>query len=199
MADLARQAQSLGQRPALLLIDMINAFTDPASPLGSDSASVVAACATLLEAFRRRQLPICFSTVIYSNSAQASVFRARLPALEMLGAGSAAVEVDSRLAPADGEPVIAKHFASAFFDTQLQAWLADRGVDSLVVVGLTTSGCVRASVVDGLQYNYPVWVPREGVGDRNVAAHTANLHDMHAKYAEVVSLADTLAALEELG
>lgn len=195
MADLARQSQPLGLRPGLLLIDMIEAFTDPASPLGSDSVAVVDACAMLLAAFRGRALPVCYTSVVYSDVDQGSVFRARVPALNMLQAGSPAVRVDSRLAPESTEPVFEKHYASAFFATDLAPWLRGQQVDSLVIAGLTTSGCVRASVIDALQHDYVVWVPKEAVGDRNSAAHTANLHDMHAKYAEVTSLAQTLGAL----
>lgn len=198
MADLARQSQSLGTRPALLLIDMINAFTDAASPLGSESDAVVEACARLQEAFRTRDLPLCFTSVVYSDDGQAKVFRARLPALNMLTEGSAATAVDERLRPRASEPVFAKQYASAFFATGLDQWLKDQSVDSLVVVGLTTSGCVRASVVDGLQHDYVVCVPREAVGDRNSDAHIANLHDMHAKYAEVLSVDDVVTALKGL-
>ncbi|MDP5070072.1 MAG: isochorismatase family protein, partial [Congregibacter sp.] len=176
------QSQALGARPALLLIDMIYGFTDPGSPLGSSCDGVVDACARLQAAFRVRGLPVCFTTVVYSKAAQAPVFRARLPALNILSQGSDTVRVDDRLRPGDDEPVFEKHYASAFFGTGLAAWLALQKVDSLVVVGLTTSGCVRASVVDALQHDYPVWVPAEAVGDRNAAAHAANLHDMHAKY-----------------
>lgn len=199
MPDLSRQAQPLGKRPALVLVDMIVAFTDPLSPLGSESDSVVDACASLLSAFRQRGLPVFFTTVVYSDDAadraQASVFRARLPALDLLQVGSQSVEVDPRLAREEGESLIAKQHASAFFGTTLAEQLASARADSLVVTGLTTSGCVRASVIDGLQHNYVVWVPQEAVGDRNADAHVANLHDMHAKYAEVASLDVTLAAL----
>jgi nicotinamidase-related amidase len=196
MADLDRQPQRLGRRPALLLVDTIEAFTDPGSPLGSESDAVVEACRRLLDAFRGRGLPVCFTTVVYDSPAQAPVFRARLPALNMLERGSDAVAVDARLLPVDGELVLEKRYASAFFDTVLADWLREQGVDSLVATGLTTSGCVRATVVDALQHDYCVWVPREAVGDRNAYAHAANLHDMHAKYAEVVGLDETLAALE---
>ncbi|MFK8042113.1 isochorismatase family protein [Congregibacter sp.] len=196
MPDLARQPLALGARPALLLIDMINAFTDSRSPLGSESDAVVAACADLQTIFRSRDLPVCFTTVAYSNEAQAAVFRERLPALNTLSKDSLAVEVDDRLSPLASEPVFEKHYASAFFATGLQQWLKDQAVDSLVMVGLTTSGCVRASVVDGLQHDYVVWVVEEAVGDRNKEAHNANLHDMHAKYAEVVSLDDVRDAIE---
>lgn len=195
MVDLARHAQPLGVRPALLLVDMIEAFTDDSGPLGCESGAVVAACGTLLTAFRARGLPVCFTTVVYDTKQDAGVFRARVPALDLLQRDSSAVRVDSRLAPLAREHVLEKHFASAFFGTSLDAWLEQQGADSLVVTGLTTSGCVRATVVDGLQHNFVVWVPREAVGDRNLDAHRANLHDMHAKYAEVVSVDDTLLAL----
>lgn len=195
MPDLARQSLPLGARPALLLVDMIEGFTDPASPLGSDSDAVVAACASLLAAFRTAALPIVYTTVVYDNAREASVFRARLPVLNSLERGASAVRVDPRLNPLIGETIIEKHYASAFFATPLAAMLASNAVDSLVVTGLTTSGCVRATVIDGLQHDLVVWVPREAVGDRNADAHAANLHDMHAKYAEVVSLEDTIAAL----
>lgn len=174
---------------------MIEAFTRPDSPLGSDADDVVDACAQLLDVFRARQLPVCFTTVIYCEPTQAPVFRARLPALETLQPGSDAVRVDSRLAMREGEKLIEKRYASAFFDTELPTWLMAGRVDSLVVTGLTTSGCVRATVVDALQHDYVTWVPREAVGDRNADAHRANLHDMHAKYADVVDLQTTLEGL----
>ena len=195
MADLARKSLGLGARPALVLVDMIRGFTDPACPLGSESASVVAANAALLAAFRARGLPLFFTTVVYHRPEQARVFRARIGALNLLTPDSQWVRVDEALAPREGEPVVEKQWASGFFGTDLAARLAAAGADSLVVTGLTTSGCVRATVVDGLQHDYPVVVPREAVGDRNAEAHRANLHDLHAKYAEVQGLDEVLAAL----
>jgi nicotinamidase-related amidase len=188
--DLDRRTVGLGSRPALVLVDMINGFTDPRCPLGSACPEVVAANATLLAWFRKRGLPVFFTTVVYHSVDQARVFRARLPALNVLEPGSHWVAVDSELAPRDGEVVVEKQWASAFFGTELDSMLRDAAVDSLVVTGLTTSGCVRATVVDGLQHDYPVVVPREAVGDRNPDAHEANLFDMNAKYADVVSLED---------
>jgi nicotinamidase-related amidase len=121
------------------------------------------------------------------------VFRARLPALDILQAGSHWVGIDPRLAPVSGEPVFAKQFASGFHGTGLAAWLKAQGADSVVVAGLTTSGCVRATAVDALQHDYPVVVAREAVGDRDAAAHAANLHDLHAKYADVLGIEEILA------
>ena len=196
MSDLARNSLGLGARPALVLVDLIRGFTDPACPLGSESAAVVAANAQLLDAFRAAGLPVFFTTVVYHRPDQARVFRARIGALNLLTPDSPWVRVDPRLAPRAGEPVIEKQWASSFFGTDLDARLKAAGADSLVVTGLTTSGCVRATVVDGLQHDYPVVVPREAVGDRNPAAHAANLFDLHAKYADVQPLAEVLAALD---
>lgn len=198
MSDLARNSLGLGKRPALVLVDMVRGFTDPACPLGSACAEVVAANARLLEAFRLAELPVFFTTVVYRSDDQAKVFRQRIAALNLLQPDSPWVEVDPALAPRVGEPLIEKQWASAFFGTTLAAQLKAARADSLVVTGLTTSGCVRATVVDGLQHDYPVVVPREAVGDRNPQAHAANLFDMHAKYADVQDLAEVLTAVGRL-
>ena len=199
MPDLAHHAQRLGQRPALVLVDMINGFTDPACPLGSESDSVVAANRRLLDAFRHRGLPVFFTTVIYDSVDQASVFRARLPALNVLQRDSDWVKVDPRLQPERGETVVEKQYASAFFGTDLLQRLRDAGADSLVVTGLTTSGCVRATAVDGLQNDFSVVVVADAVGDRNPDAHLANLHDLDAKYADVRDSDAVLAELDASG
>jgi nicotinamidase-related amidase len=196
--DLQRSSVGIGQRPALVLVDMIRGFTSSACPLGTDCPEVVEANAQLLEVFRAKQLPVFFTTVVYHNERQASVFRNRIQALNCLTPESEWVQVDPALSPIEGEALIEKQWASSFFGTDLNAQLRTAGADSLVVTGLTTSGCVRATVVDGLQYDFPVVVPREAVGDRNQQAHEANLHDMHAKYADVMSLQDVLASVRSL-
>jgi maleamate amidohydrolase len=196
--DLERKRLGVGDRPALLIVDMIKGFTDSACPLGCDCPEVVAANAQLLDEFRRRGLPIFFTTVVYHNADQARVFRARIEALNLLTPDSDWVKVDERLAPLPEEPLLEKQWASAFHKTDLDTQLRELGVDSLVVTGLTTSGCVRATVVDGLQYDYRVVVPREAVGDRNPQAHETNLFDMHAKYADVMSLDEVIVSLREI-
>ncbi len=193
--DLERNSLGLGDKPALLVVDMINGFTDPACPLGSDCPDVVAANARLVDAFHAAGLPVVFTTVVYHDDTQARVFRARIEALNVLTPGSQWVQLDPALDFREGDVLLEKQWASGFHRTDLDARLRALAVDSLVVTGLTTSGCVRATVVDGLQYDYPVVVPREAVGDRNPDAHEANLFDMHAKYADVQSLEDVLAAL----
>ncbi len=193
--DLERNSLGLGQHPALIVVDMINGFTSADCPLGTDCPEVVDANATLLNWFRARGLPVFFTTVVYHDENQATVFRDKVNALNVLQPESHWVAIDERLAPVEGEAIIEKQWASSFFGTDLDQRLRSGGVDSIVVTGLTTSGCVRATVVDGLQYNFPVVVPREAVGDRNPAAHDANLFDMNAKYADVVGMADIEAML----
>jgi len=193
--DLERNSVDLGNRPALIVVDMINGFTDPACPLGSECASVVDANEKLLKTFRAKGYPVFFTTVVYADQNQASVFRKRLPALNVLTPGSHWTHIDPALKRQDNEMLIEKQWASAFFETELKDHLQKQNVDSLVVTGLTTSGCVRATVVDGLQHNYPVVVPREAVGDRNTTAHESNLFDMQAKYADVVYLDEFMSHL----
>ncbi len=189
-----------GAKPALVVVDVNRGFTDPASPLVCDLDECVAAIARLLEAFRGAGLPVVFTTVCYDEFGRkaAAVFIEKVPALVVLEPGSDWVEIDARIAPAQGEPVLAKYFASAFFGTTLASLLASAGCDTVVVTGASTSGCVRATALDALQHGYRVVVPREAVGDRNPAAHEANLYDIDTKYGDVVSLAETLAYVDEL-
>ncbi|WP_312597064.1 isochorismatase family protein [Stutzerimonas nitrititolerans] len=184
------------ERYALVLVDLSLGFTDPGlSPLASDCPQVVEANRQLLEAFRRRGWPVFFTTVAYDSPDQARVFREKLPSLNVLEAGSRLVEIDPRLAPREGEPVLVKHWASAFFGTDLKKQLDAAGVDGVMVTGLTTSGCVRATAVDALQHDLRVLVPEEAVGDRNQEAHKANLFDLQLKYVDVRPLERCLALL----
>jgi nicotinamidase-related amidase len=189
-----------GERPALVVVDMNVAFTDPSSPLACPLEDVVAAIQGLLRECRAAGFPVVYTTVAYDEEGRerAAAFIDKVPALLTLEAGSRWVEIDPRLAPLPGEPVLTKLFASAFFGTELHALLAAAGCDTLVVTGASTSGCVRATAVDALQHGYRPVVPHEAVGDRNPEAHTANLYDIDAKYGDVVSLEEALGRLEEL-
>jgi nicotinamidase-related amidase len=189
-----------GRRPALVVIDVNRGFTDPASPLVCDLDECVAGIRRLLDGFRAAGLPVVFTTVAFDAAAKAAarVFIEKIPALLALEAGSPWVEVDPRIAPLPDEPVIVKTFASAFFGTALPSVLAAEGCDSVVVTGASTSGCVRATAVDALQHGYRTIVPRDAVGDRNPAAHEANLYDLDTKYADVVSVADVLEHVSTL-
>jgi nicotinamidase-related amidase len=188
-----------GDRPALLVVDMNVAFTDPRSPLACDLDDVVGAIARLLDEARRAQIPVVYTTVAYDEAGKqaAAAFIDKVPALLTLEAGTGWVEIDPRIAPRPGEPVLTKLFASAFHGTILGTLLVAAGCDSVVVTGASTSGCVRATVVDALQHGYRPLVPREAVGDRNPQAHEASLYDVDAKYGDVVSLDEALDYLEE--
>jgi nicotinamidase-related amidase len=191
-------SSGFGERPALVVVDMSVGFTDPASPLHCELEDVVGAIGRLLDATRAAGFPVVYTTVAYDDADQvtAAVFIDKVPALLTLAAGSRWVEIDPRLAPRSGEPVLTKLFASAFHGTPLATLLAAQRCDGVIVTGASTSGCVRATAVDALQHGYRVVVPREAVGDRNAAAHEANLYDIDAKYGDVVPLVDMLDRLE---
>ncbi|HET9244160.1 MAG TPA: isochorismatase family protein [Gaiella sp.] len=187
-----------GRRPALVVVDVNRGFTDPASPLVCELDEVVAAIRRLLDGFRAAGLPVAFTTVAYDDAGKqaAAVFIDKVPALLALEAGSEWTEIDPRIAPRAGEPVLTKLWASAFHGTPLASFLTAQRCDSLVVTGASTSGCIRATAVDALQHGYRVLVPRDAVGDRNPDAHAANLYDIDTKYGDVVTADDVLAALE---
>jgi maleamate amidohydrolase len=186
-----------GRRPALVVVDLNRGFTDPASPLVCDLDGVVEAIRRLLDGFRAAGLPVAFTTVAYDAAGKeaAAAFIAKVPALLTLEAGSRWTEIDTRIAPRDDEAVLTKLWASAFHGTAFASFLTANGCDSLVVTGASTSGCIRATAVDALQHGYRVLVPRDAVGDRNPAAHEANLYDIDTKYGDVVTTDDVLAAL----
>jgi nicotinamidase-related amidase len=190
-------AAGFGRRPAVVVVDLIRAFTDPSSPLGSDLDDVVAATRRVLDAARARELPILFTTVAYdAASAQAAaVFMAKIPSLRTLVAGTPAVEVDPRLGPQPSDTLLVKQFASSFFGTALSSLLVAEACDTLIICGATTSGCIRATAVDAVQHGFRPIVPRECVGDRAQAPHEANLFDIQQKYGDVVGVEDVLAAL----
>lgn len=190
----------LGNNPALIVVDMTLGFTDPESPLACDLEGPIQAIEKLLEAARRAEIPIVFTTVAYreSDKLTAAAFIDKVPALLTLEAGSRWAEIDPRIAPRAEEPVLNKLFASGFFGTGLSSLLTAAGVDTLIVTGASTSGCVRATAVDALQYGFRPVVPREAVGDRNPDAHEANLYDIDAKYGDLISVEEALKYLEEV-
>ncbi|MEA2323285.1 MAG: maleamate amidohydrolase [Solirubrobacteraceae bacterium] len=189
----------LGEHPAVLVIDLACGFTDPEQRLGADCTDVIDATKRLLDEARPRELPVIFTAVGFDGSGKdGGLWPKKMPALEDLQLGTTAVEIDPRLERRADEPVIMKKGASAFFGTNLSAILADLRVDTVILTGVTTSGCIRATAVDLLQYGYPTIVPRECVGDRVPAPHEANLFDIQAKYADVVSLDETLAYVERV-
>jgi len=176
----------IGLRPALIVVDMSIAFTDPSSPLGFECGETIQINKKVIQFFRKKDLPIFYTTTLYRNEKEASIFRKRLPALNILVPESKWVEIHPELLPLASECIIEKKFASGFFETNLFQELVIKEVDSIVVTGVTTSGCVRATVVDGLQHNLPVIVVEDAVNDRDISAHIQNLKDMNIKYADVL-------------
>ena len=189
-----------GTRPALLIVDFITGFTDPGTGLGGDYGAELAVTAKLLGEFRSRALPVFFTTVAYEpHLRDAGQFVAKVPALSILIRGSDWVKVDDRIRPRPSEPVVSKKYASAFFDTRLDMELRGLGVDTVVMAGCTTSGCIRASAVDAMQHGFHTVVVRDAVGDRAQTPHEVNLFDIDAKYGDVVSSGEVLGYLRGLG
>ena len=189
-----------GTRPALLVVDFINGFTDPGTGLGGDYGAELAVTAKLLDEFRARALPVWFTTVAYEpHLRDGGHFVAKVPALSILVRGSEWVKVDERIRPRPSERVVLKKYASAFFDTRLEMELQGLGVDTVVIVGCTTSGCIRASAIDSMQNGFHTVVVRDAVGDRAQTPHEVNLFDIDAKYGDVVSSRDVLEYLRGLG
>ena len=191
--------QGAGQRPAVVVVDLIEGFTNPASALACDTDEAVQATRSLLDAARSASVPVFFTTVSYTDEdlERAAMFIAKAPALATLRPGSSWIEVDARLARRADEPVLVKLFASAFFGTSLDDLLRRAARDTVIVTGASTSGCVRATAVDALQYGYRVLVPREAVADRASDAHDASLLDLDAKYGDVVSIEEAIEAVRQ--
>ncbi len=193
------ESVSLGQNPAVLVVDFSCGFTDAACTLGADMTTEVEATKQLLDAARARGLPVIFTTIGYESSLKdGGLWLQKVPSLAELQLGGHWVEIDPRLEPQESEPVIVKKGASAFFGTNLASILVSQRIDSVVMCGATTSGCVRATAIDLLQYGFPTIVPRECVGDRAQAPHEANLFDINAKYADVVSLEEAIDYVERV-
>lgn len=193
------QAVTLGRSPAVLVVDFSCGFTDPASTLGSDLTAEVEATRRLLDAARAKGLPVVFTTIGYeANGKDGGLWLQKVPALGDLRLGGHWVELDPRLGAREDETVIVKKGASGFFGTNLASVLVSQHVDSVILCGATTSGCIRATAIDLLQYGFPTLVPRECVGDRARAPHEANLFDIQAKYADVVGLEEALAFVESV-
>lgn len=188
-----------GVRPALLVIDMAGAWTTPGEKLGSDLSGVLASILMLLPVARAKALPIYFTTMAYGSAAEAGdVVCRKLPhTVEMLR-GSPRVQLAAALERRPTEPLVEKPRASAFFGANLLAMLIGDGVDTLIVTGCSTSGCIRATAESGHDNNFRVIVPAEAVGDRSASAHQANLFDIDARYGDVVSLQETIAHLSTL-
>jgi nicotinamidase-related amidase len=182
-----------GSRPALIIIDLVGAYLLEDSPLygGELCHAAHAGAKALLGLARVAGIPIVHTNVAYqSGGRDGGVFIRKIPALRHFEAGADPRygAFASGLEPGPGETVITKQYASAFFGTSLASTLTALGVDTLLVAGVSTSGCVRATAVDACQHGFVPLVVRDAVGDRALAPHDSNLFDLQAKYAEVVTL-----------
>jgi maleamate amidohydrolase len=183
-----------GRKPALLIVDFVVAYLDPASPLYAGVEDALASNERLLAAARKAGIPVLFTNVEYSpGGADGGVFYRKVPALKLFERGSPMGAFPASLQPRAGELVITKQYASSFFGTTLAATLTAMGVDTLLITGLSTSGCVRATALDACQHGFLPFVVREACGDRHPGPHEANLFDLQAKYAEVISEAEAIA------
>lgn len=182
-----------GAKPALIVIDFVGAYLMPGSPLYAGVEGARDAAIRLLAAARRARIPVMHTNVVYEPGGRdGGVFFRKLPALASFERGRhpELAAFGAGLEPLPSEPVFSKQYASAFFGTRLAAALKSLRVDTLLIAGVSTSGCVRATAVDACQYGFVPLVVREAVGDRHPAPHEASLFDLQAKYAEVISLAD---------
>lgn len=190
-----------GKQSALIIIDLTPAFTDYKNPemlLASNLEPQIAANKRLLDAARRSKIPVIFTRVAYDDDhfRDAGTWALKQKGLETLKAGTPGVEIDPALEIQEGDMVLTKKYASAFFGTDLTSRLVSLGVDTVILTGCSTSGCVRATAVDGISSGFRPMVVREAVGDRSQTAHEQSLFDLQAKYAEVVGLEEVLNVLE---
>lgn len=184
-----------GERPALLLIDLMRAYFTEGSPLRLPSMGALDVAAELLSAARHTGVPVVHTAVHYRSGAlDAGLFIRKVPALAALadGAGSAR-EFMPAVLPEPTETVVIKQYASAFFGTSLAATLTANRIDTVVIAGVSTSGCVRASATDALQHGFRPMVVAEACADRTDEIHRANVCDLAAKYADIVTAAEVLA------
>jgi len=181
-------ASGIGSRCGLILVDFVNGFVDENLFGGPHIEAAANATVPLLTAFRKAGLPVVHTRVVFADDgANKNVFCMKVPPLLTLTEKAPASQIVPQLTPIDGEWVLRKVSASAFFSTGLSEWLHLRGVDTAVVVGCTTSGCVRATVIDSMQFNFRTVVIEDCVGDRAIEPHDANLFDMRQKYADVMT------------
>jgi nicotinamidase-related amidase len=190
-----------GRHPAVVVIDCIHACANPAlSPIGIAMEAELRSIRRLLDRMRVKRFPVAHTKVVVQDDAlrDAGWFVAKVPAMATMRPGSKLIEFLPEVAPLPGEVVLEKRFPSAFYGTVLQSYLTRCGVDTVIVTGNSTSGCVRATVIDAVSGGFRVIVPRQCVADRVPLSHVVNLFDMDAKYGDVMELDAVLAAVDAL-
>jgi maleamate amidohydrolase len=190
------QRTGIGAAPAVIVVDFVVGFTDPAHFGGGNIGTAIQQTVGLLSLARERGWPVAHTRVVYADDGtDCGAFVRKVPPLAGLTETSPLSQIVPELTPASGELVIRKRQASAFFDTGLAGWLTFRRVDTVLIAGCTTSGCVRATVVDACSHDFRTILLTDCVGDRAEAPHAANLFDMGQKYADLMSSADLRAAI----
>lgn len=190
------QKTGFGRTPCLLIVDFVNGFTDPVIFGGGNIGDAVKNTAPLLEFFRAQKRPVVFTRIVYADDgSDAGIWCEKVPRLRELKEHAHQSQVVADLAPQPGELIIRKTQASAFFATSLSAVLIARGIDTVVIAGCTTSGCIRASVIDAMSWNFRPVVARDCVGDRALGPHEANLFDIGQKYADLLMAKEIMSAL----
>lgn len=189
-----------GKKPAVLVVDFINAYTTEGSLLyAPDVVTAVNETVDLLALAREKNVPVLYTKVLYNkNFRDGGIFIQKVPVLKTMVEGEPLAEIVPQLPPVESDIIIVKQYASAFFGTSLAATMTSMGVDTLILTGCSTSGCIRASAVDGMQYGFRVIVPRECVADRHAGPHEANLFDINSKYGDVVSKSEVMSYLRNL-
>jgi maleamate amidohydrolase len=190
------QTVGIGEAPALVIVDFVVGFTDPAHFGGGNIGDAIIRTQSLLALARAKDWPIVHTRVVYADDgSDCGGFTKKVPALRGLTETSPLSQIVVELTPRPGELVLRKHNASAFFGTELAGWLAGRRVDTLLVSGCTTSGCVRATVIDSCSHNLRTIVVSDCVGDRALGPHEANLFDMKQKYADLMTVLEIETAI----
>lgn len=189
-----------GKKSAVLVVDFIKAYTTEGAELYAEPVvSAVKETVAVLELARKKAVPVIYTKVLYNkNGLDGGIFVQKVPVLLKMVEGEPLAEIVPELPPQAQDVVIVKQYASAFFGTSLAAMLTSLGIDTILLTGCSTSGCIRATAVDGMQYGFRVIVPQECVGDRHAQPHEANLFDINSKYGDVVNKQDVMTYLQQL-
>lgn len=191
------RSSGFGKKAALVIVDFVNGFNDAGQFGGGNIAAAIDQTAVLLAACRKHKVPVACTRVVYADDgSDLGVFAMKTTGLAKLTEASPLSQIVAELEPKPGELIIRKLQPSAFFGTNLASWLTMKGVDTLIVTGCTTSGCVRATVIDSMSHNFRTIVPSDCVGDRAIGPHEANLFDMGQKYADLLTANEVIAHLE---
>lgn len=190
------QTLGLGESPVLLVIDMVMAYFEPSSPLYAGVEAELRTTQALVKAARSKGVPVIWTNVEYEpGGLNGGHFYRKIEALKVFDRGSPLGSFPPDLKPVDGELVLTKQYPSAFFGTPLASHLTAIKADTVLVTGVTTSGCVRASTLDALQYGFAPIVVEDACGDRDADIQRANIFDLGAKYADIMQASDVIAAL----